>query len=75
MNHASDCAVASPTRAGTATTEPVVMMARGPCRSSNLPTGMPTSAATIWLAENPAVIAASDHPVRALIVGSSTGNA
>ena len=32
------------------------MTARGPCRSSNLPTGTPTSAATTWLAENPAVI-------------------
>ncbi len=61
--------------AGTASSDPAVITPRGPYRSSQRPTGMPTSAAVSCPAENAAVTAGIDQPVVALIEGASTGNA
>ncbi len=68
-------AVAIPTTAGTASTDPTVITGRGPTRSSNRPTGMPTSAETTSPAENAAVALGTDHPVSADSDGARTWKA
>ena len=59
----------------TATAEPKVISHRGPCRSSHRPTAMPTRADTTRPAENAAARLGAGHPVSALILPDSTGNA
>ena len=74
-NHGSDPAVAIATVAGTARTEPAVMIQRGPWRSSTRPTGIPTTADTTKPAENAAMTVLIDQPVSRAIDGASTGKA
>ena len=66
---------AIPTTAMTATTEPRVISHRGPCRSSQRPTAIPTRADTTRPAENAAARFGAGQPVSALIRPDSTGNA
>ncbi len=68
-------AVAIATTAGAASTDPAVMIGRGPTRSSHRPTTTPMAAATSWLAENAAATAVRDQPVSALMVSAMTGKA
>jgi hypothetical protein len=51
------------------------MITRGPCRSSHLPTAIPTSAEVTSPAENAAVTAGCDQPVSRLIPIESTEKA
>ena len=74
-NHDSVGARAIPTTAGTARIDPVVMIGRGPTRSSHRPTGMPRSADTTKPVENAAVVAEIDHPVLVAMLGARTGKA
>ena len=74
-NTGNERAVAMITTAGTPSTDPAVMIRRGPKRSSQRPAGIPTSADTTRPAENAAVTAAIDQPVSAAMLGASTGNA
>jgi hypothetical protein len=62
-NTGSDGASAIPTTGGTARTDPVVMIRRGPNRSIQRPTGIPTSAETTNPVENAAVSTDTGQPV------------
>ena len=64
-----------PRTAGTASTEPAVITACGPIRSSSRPDQIPTSAETTSPVENAAVIVAIDQPVSAAMLGARTGKA
>ena len=54
-----------PTTAGTAIADPTVITVRGPIRSNQRPTGIPTNAETTRPPENAAVAVGTDHPVSA----------
>lgn len=75
MNHPRFCAVAISTTAGTASTDPAVITARGPRRSSHRPTAIPASADTSCAPDSAAITAGAGHPVSRLMSGASTGNA
>jgi hypothetical protein len=75
MNQPNVGASATPTSATTPSAEPAVISHRGPCRSSQRPTPMPSTAETTRPSENAPVSRVSDQPVSELIPPASTGNA
>ncbi len=73
-NQGYDGAAAMANRPRTETTDPAVMMTRGPYRSSRLPSTTPTIPETTWLTENAAVSSTAVHPVSSTIEDDSTAN-
>jgi hypothetical protein len=74
-NHAIVGDDATATMAATPTSEPVVISHRGPCRSTQRPTTIPSTAETTRPAENAAVSDETVQPVLTLIRPDNTGNA